>query len=58
MALFVGTLLIVLLCCLAMGVGLLMRGQPLTGGCGGKPPGAAACANCPNRKRNATSEGH
>jgi hypothetical protein len=58
MALFVGTLLIVILCCLAMGIGLLLRGRPLAGGCGSKPPGASACANCPNRNRHDTSADH
>jgi hypothetical protein len=48
MALFVGTLVIVLLCCLAMGLGLLLSGRPLAGGCGSKPPGSPRCANCPH----------
>jgi hypothetical protein len=50
MMLFFGTVLIVTLCCLAMGVGLLLRGQPLAGGCGGSLPGNRRCADCPHRK--------
>jgi hypothetical protein len=57
MALFVGTLLIVLLCCLAMGLGLLLSGRPLAGGCGSKPPGSPRCANCPHRNSHASRNG-
>jgi len=53
MTLFLGTLLITVLCCLLMGVGLLLRGRPMTGGCGSKPPGSPGCAGCPNRQRHA-----
>jgi hypothetical protein len=51
MTLFLGTLLIVLLCCLAMGLGMLVDGRSLAGGCGGKPPGAPECVDCPRRKK-------
>ena len=57
MAMFVGTLLITVLCCLLMGIGLLLRGRPLVGGCGRKPPGSPACANCPNRQLRADGAG-
>ena len=50
MTLFVGTLLITVLCCLAMGVGLLLRGRPLKGGCGVRVPGSERCADCPHRE--------
>lgn len=53
MAMFLGTLLIMTLCCLLMGIGLLMRGRPLVGGCGRKPPGSPGCATCPNRQHHA-----
>ncbi len=56
MALFLGTLLIILLCCLIMGLGLLLDGRKLAGGCGGKPPGSPGCADCP-RERAAAEEG-
>jgi hypothetical protein len=55
MALFLGTLLIVVLCCLAMGIGLLLRGKPLTGGCGGGSA-VAPCAGCPRRQRGEPRE--
>jgi hypothetical protein len=50
---FLGTLLIIVVCCLLMGIGLLLRGRPLVGGCGRKPPGSPGCAGCPNRQRHA-----
>ena len=53
MTLFLGTLLITALCCLLMGIGLLLRGRPMAGGCGSKPPGSPSCAGCPNRHRHA-----
>jgi hypothetical protein len=51
-----GTLLIVILCCLAMGIGLLLRGRPLAGGCGSKVPGGARCAACPRRGSHAEND--
>jgi hypothetical protein len=53
---FFGTLLIVILCCLAMGIGLLLRGRPLAGGCGSKLPGGARCADCPHRDSHAEND--
>jgi len=50
MALFIGTLLITILSCLALGVGLLLRGRPLSGSCGARPPGSARCAGCPRHE--------
>jgi hypothetical protein len=50
MALFIGTLLITILSCLALAVGLLLRGHPLRGGCGARLPGSERCADCPQRK--------
>ena len=49
MGLFLATVLVTLVCCLLMGAGLLLRGRPLTGGCGRKLPDALRCAGCPNR---------
>lgn len=51
MGLFLGTLIIVGLCCLAMSLGLLFAGKPLRGGCGNKPPGTPRCESCPKRNR-------
>jgi hypothetical protein len=56
MATVLGTLLIVILCCLAMGVGLLLRGWPLAGGWGSKLPGSARCAGCPHRGSDAEND--
>lgn len=50
MALFLGTLLITILSCLALGLGLLLRGRPLAGGCGARLPGSERCADCPRRR--------
>lgn len=47
MSIFFGTLLIILLCCLAMGVGLLM-GKPLQSRCG--MVGTEPCRDCPRRR--------
>ena len=49
MSLFIGTLIIVVLCCLAMGLGQIIHGRPLSGGCGNKPKGVSRCESCPNR---------
>jgi hypothetical protein len=51
MTVFLGTLIIVGLSCLAMSLGLLIAGRPLAGGCGNKPPGTPKCEGCPKRKR-------
>jgi len=52
MGMFLGTLIIVGVCCLAMSVGLLFSGKPFSGGCGSKPPGSPRCEGCPNRDRH------
>ena len=57
MSLFFGTLLIFVLSGLAMGIGLLLQGRPLSGGCGSALPGGARCAGCPKRKCHAKNEG-
>jgi hypothetical protein len=48
---FIGTLIIVILCCLMMGLGLVFTGKPLSGGCGKKAPGTPQCRACPNRDK-------
>ena len=55
MSIFIGTLIIVGLCCLAMGLGQIVDGKPLSGGCGNKPEGAPRCETCPNRKTKGDS---
>jgi hypothetical protein len=57
MALFLGTLLITILSCLALGIGLLLRGQPLSGGCGTRLPGSERCADCPRRRSAEAGDG-
>ena len=52
MGIFLGTLIIVILCCLGLGAGWLLTGKPLSGGCGHKPGGAPRCADCPNKNRH------
>ncbi len=51
MATFIGTLIIVTLCCLALALGLLVAGKPLSGGCGKTLPGKLRCLVCPHRRR-------
>jgi hypothetical protein len=58
MSLFFATLLVTVICCLLMGVGLLLSGKPLEGGCGKAPPGLLRCAGCPNRGRHRSSHEH
>lgn len=53
---FFATLIIIILCCLAMGIGLLLSGRPLTGGCGGKLSGSPRCADCPHRNSHANGD--
>ena len=52
MGVFLGTLIIVSICCLAMSLSLLFSGKPFSGGCGSKPPGSPRCEACPKRKRH------
>jgi hypothetical protein len=56
MTLFLATLLITILSCAGLGIGLLLRGRPLTGGCGGKLPGSARCADCPHRETTSNAD--
>jgi hypothetical protein len=39
-----------------MGVGLLLAGKPLEGGCGKAPPGLPRCEGCPNRENHEPGE--
>jgi hypothetical protein len=57
MTLFLGTLLIVILCCLIMAIGLLLDGRSLAGGCGSKPRGGPRCADCPHRNDHTNGHG-
>jgi len=58
MVTFIGTLIIVILCCLMMGLGLVFTGKPLSGGCGKKVPGAPRCKTCPNRGKKIRQDEH
>ncbi len=51
MGIFLGTLIIVSVCCLVMSFSLLFSGKPFSGGCGSKPPGTPRCEACPKRDR-------
>lgn len=48
MSLFFGTLIIFALCGLGLGLGVLLGGAPLQGGCGRSVP---RCADCLGRNR-------
>ena len=52
MDLFITTFFVTVICCLLMGLGLLLTGKPLQGGCSKTPPGVSRCADCPNRGRH------
>ena len=54
MTIFIGTLIVVVACCAAMSLGLILSGRPLTGGCGKRIPGTAGCNGCPNKAENGT----
>jgi len=58
MEVFLGTFIIVTTCCIAMGVGLILSGKPLTGGCGSQIPKASGCMACPSRGKKKTCQGH
>jgi hypothetical protein len=57
MTIFFGTLIIVLLCCLAMGLGAMIDGRSLSGGCGSTMPGIRECGGCLKRCRRRVIEG-
>lgn len=59
MQVFLGTLIIVALSCLLMGLGLIIGGKPLSGGCGKELTGSGECDACPNRagKNNCVRHG-
>lgn len=54
MGIFMGTVIIVSICCLAMSLSLLFSGKPFKKGCGNKPPGAPRCEACPKRDQHET----
>jgi len=56
MTVFLATLIGTIVCCLLLGLGLLLSGKPLEGGCGTAPPGLSRCAGCPNQGRREPSE--
>jgi hypothetical protein len=49
MELFLGTLIIILICCFALALGTLVSGNPLEGGCGKRVNGSDDCTGCPGR---------
>lgn len=52
MTMFIGTLVVITLCALALGLGLLLGGNPLKGSCNGAGSGRLKCLVCPGRHRN------
>ena len=50
MTLFLVAFLITAACCLAMAIGLLLRGRPLRSGCGGGDSPGGRCADCPRHQ--------
>ncbi len=63
MTIFFGTLIFFTLCALALGLGMLLRGEPLEGRCNGSGTGWLKCLACPVRRRSescrrASSEEH
>jgi len=47
--LFIGTLIIVALCCLLMALGRIFAGKSIGSACGGPPAGGDGCGSCPAR---------
>jgi hypothetical protein len=56
MSLFLVTLFITLACCLAMAVGLYLRGTPLQGGCAKGVGRLGHCRDCPHRSGGESAE--
>ena len=54
MEVFLGTLIIVIACCIAMSLGLILSGKPLRGGCGSPLSESTGCEACPNRGKKKT----
>ena len=52
MSVFIGTLVVFALCCLLLGLGLIIDNRKLAGGCGHKPEGAPPCEGCPNKNKH------
>lgn len=54
MTIFIGTLIVFTLCALALGLGMLLGGNPLKGSCGGAGSGRLRCLVCPVRRRKSS----
>jgi len=52
MGMFMGTVIVVSICCLAMSLSLLFTGKPFRKGCGSKLPGESRCETCPKRDQH------
>ena len=52
MSIFLGTLVVFAVCCLLLGLGMIIDKRKLSGGCGHKPEGAPRCEGCPNADRH------
>jgi len=60
MQVFLGTLIIMILCCLLMALGLIVTGRAMSPGCGMRTFGKAGCDSCPARagKRCVNEDAH
>lgn len=54
MTIFIGTLIVFTLCALALGLGMLLGGNPLKGSCGGAESRRLRCLVCPVRRRQSS----
>ena len=54
MTVFFGTFIVFTLCALALGLGMLLRGEPLKARCNGSGAGWLKCIACPVRRRSAS----
>ena len=52
MGVFIGTVVVFAAAALLLGLGTIIDGRRLQGGCGHKPPGAKRCDECPGRKEH------
>lgn len=54
MGIFIATITVFGVCCLLLGLGMIIDRRQLQGGCGHKPAGAPRCDNCPNAGKHET----
>jgi len=57
MGVFFGTLVVFVICCILLGLGMMVDNRKLQGGCGHKPAGAPRCEGCPNADKHEGGSG-